>query len=44
VVLIRELCTGLVTMDSAISVVYLAVMGVVGTAVASRRLGRLLLT
>jgi lipooligosaccharide transport system permease protein len=44
VVLIRELCTGLVTMDSAISVVYLVVMGLVGTTVASRRLGRLLLT
>ena len=44
VVLVRELCTGLVTMDSAISVVYLVVMGLVGTAVASRRLGRLLLT
>jgi lipooligosaccharide transport system permease protein len=44
VVLVRELCTGLVTVDSAISVLYLVVMGVVGTAVASRRLGRLLLT
>jgi len=44
VVLIRELCTGLVTVDSLISVVYLAVMGAVGTVVASRRLGRLLLT
>jgi lipooligosaccharide transport system permease protein len=44
VVLVRELCTGLVTVDSAISVVYLVVMGVVGTQVASRRLGRLLLT
>ncbi len=44
VVLIRELCTGLVTIDSAISVVYLLVMGAVGTTVASRRLGKLLLT
>ena len=44
VVLVRELCTGLVTIDSAISVLYLVVMGVVGTTVASRRLGRLLLT
>ena len=44
VVLLRELCTGLVTMDSLISVVYLAVMGAVGVRVASRRLGRLLLT
>ena len=44
VVLVRELCTGLVTVDSAISVVYLAVMGGVGTYVASRRLGRLLLS
>jgi len=44
VVLVRELCTGLVTIDSAISVVYLVVMGLIGTTVASRRLGRLLLT
>jgi len=44
VVLLRELCTGLLTMDSLISVIYLAVMGGVGTFVASRRLGRLLLT
>jgi lipooligosaccharide transport system permease protein len=44
VVLVRELCTGLLTMDSAVSVVYLAVMGVVGSVVATRRLGRLLLT
>jgi lipooligosaccharide transport system permease protein len=44
VVLIRELCTGLLTVDSAISVVYLAVMGAVGSVVATRRLGRLLLT
>ena len=44
VVLTRELCTGLVTVDSLVSVVYLATMGVVGTWVASRRLGKLLLT
>jgi lipooligosaccharide transport system permease protein len=44
VVLIRELCTGLLTVDSLISVVYLTVMGIVGTYVATRRLGRLLLT
>ena len=44
VVLLRELCTGLITLDSAISVVYLVVMGSVGTLVASKRLGRLLLT
>ena len=44
VVLVRELCTGLVTLDSAISVVYLLAMGVIGMMVASRRLGRLLLT
>ncbi len=44
VVLVRELCTGLVTVESAISVVYLLVMGAVGITVASRRLGRLLLT
>ena len=44
VVLLRELCTGVLTADSAISVVYLAVLGALGTANASRRLGRLLLT
>jgi lipooligosaccharide transport system permease protein len=44
VVLIRELCTGVVTMDSALSVVYLAAMGVLGLTVATRRLGTLLLT
>jgi lipooligosaccharide transport system permease protein len=44
VVLVRELCTGLVTIDSAVSVVYLLVMGTAGTALAARRLGRLLLT
>jgi lipooligosaccharide transport system permease protein len=44
VVLIRELCTGVVTIDSAFSVVYLAVMGLLGLSVATRRLGKLLLT
>jgi lipooligosaccharide transport system permease protein len=44
VVLIRELCTGVVTWDSAASVVYLTVMGLLGLTVATRRLGKLLLT
>lgn len=44
VVLVRELCTGLVTVSSAVSVVYLLLMGVVGMAVVERRLGRLLLS
>jgi lipooligosaccharide transport system permease protein len=44
VVLIRELCTGLVTFESVVSVVYLLVMGLVGMVVISRRLDRLLLT
>jgi lipooligosaccharide transport system permease protein len=44
VVLVRELCTGLLTLDSAVSVVYLLVMGLVGVTVAARRLDRLLLT
>jgi lipooligosaccharide transport system permease protein len=43
VVLCRELVTGLVTIDSAVSVVYLLVMGVVGLYVSSRRLSSLLL-
>jgi len=43
VVLLRELCTGLVTVDSAVSALYLLLMGIVGTAVAGRRLDRLLL-
>lgn len=43
VLLIRELCTGVVTWDSALSVVYLATMGAVGLTVATRRLGTLLL-
>lgn len=44
VVLCRELTTGAVSWDSAISVVYLAVMGLVGLAVVRRRLDALLLT
>ena len=44
VVLARELCTGAITVDSGISVVYLVVLGVVGSLVATRRLGTLLLT
>jgi lipooligosaccharide transport system permease protein len=44
VVLLRELCTGLVTFDSVVSVLYLLAMGTVGTYVATRRLDRLLLT
>jgi lipooligosaccharide transport system permease protein len=44
VVLCRELTTGAVSWDSAISVVYLAAMGTIGLMVVSRRLGRLLLS
>jgi len=43
VVLLRELCTGLVTVQSAISVVYLTTFGLLGMLVVSRRLNRLLL-
>ena len=43
-VLCRELTTGAVTWDSAISVVYLAVMVVVGLLLCRRRLDTLLLT
>ena len=43
VVLIRELCTGVVTSGSAVSVVYLVALGVAGMMVVSRRLDRLLL-
>jgi lipooligosaccharide transport system permease protein len=43
VALVRELCTGLVTVDSLWSVLYLLAMGTVGLLVASRRLGVLLL-
>jgi len=44
VVLCRELTTGVITWESAVSVVYLAVMGVVGLLVVRRRLDKLLLT
>lgn len=44
VVLCRELTTGTVTWDSAVSVAYLAVMVVVGLLLCRRRLDRLLLT
>lgn len=44
VVLCRELTTGVVTWASAISVVYLVVMGVLGLLVVRRRLDALLLT
>ncbi len=44
VVLCRELTTGTVTWDSAISVVYLLVMGLLGMVVVRKRLESLLLT
>ena len=44
VVLCRELTTGAMSWDSAISVVYLAAMGSIGLWVVSRRLGKLLLS
>ena len=44
VVLCRELATGVVTLDSVVSVVYLAAMGSVGLVVVARRLDRLLLS
>ncbi|SEC99346.1 lipooligosaccharide transport system permease protein [Nocardioides exalbidus] len=44
VVLCRELTTGVVTWESAVSVVYLVAMGVAGLLVVRRRLDRLLLT
>ncbi|WP_246142725.1 ABC transporter permease [Nocardioides rubriscoriae] len=44
VVLCRELTTGAVSVESAISVVYLLVMGTIGLVVVRRRLGTLLLT
>jgi lipooligosaccharide transport system permease protein len=44
VVLCRELTTGVVTWESAVSVVYLVVMGVIGLLVVRRRLDELLLT
>ena len=43
VVLVRELCTGLVTWSSAVSVGYLVVMGLVGLRVAARRVDRILM-
>lgn len=43
VTLCRELTTGALSWDSAVSVVYLLVMGAVGLAVASRRFDKLLL-
>lgn len=44
VVLCRELTTGAVSWGSAVSVVYLVAMGLVGLAVVGRRLDKLLLT
>jgi lipooligosaccharide transport system permease protein len=44
VVLCRELTTGVITWESAVSVVYLVAMGLIGLAVVRRRLGTLLLT
>ena len=44
VVLCRELTTGAVTYESAVSVVYLVIMGIVGLLVVRRRLDTLLLT
>ncbi len=44
VVLCRELTTGSVTWASAVSVVYLVAMGLIGLAVVRRRLDKLLLT
>ncbi len=44
VVLCRELTTGALSWDSAISVVYLAAMGLVGLSVVSRRLHKILLS
>lgn len=44
VVLCRELTTGVITWESAVSVVYLVVMGIIGLLVVRRRLDSLLLT
>ena len=44
VVLMRELTTGVVTVESAVSVLYLAAMGAAGLTVVGRRLDKLLLT
>jgi len=43
-VLVRELTTGVLTWGSAVSVVYLLAMGLLGLVVVGRRLERLLLT
>lgn len=44
VVLVRELTTGTLSLDAALSVVYLAAFGALGMTVVRRRLDRLLLT
>ena len=44
VVLVRELTTGVVTWESAVSVVYLVAMGLVGLVIVGRRLDKLLLS
>jgi lipooligosaccharide transport system permease protein len=44
VVLVRELTTGVVTWESAVSVAYLVAMGVVGLMIVARRLDKLLLS
>jgi lipooligosaccharide transport system permease protein len=44
VVLLRELTTGVVTWESAVSVVYLLAMGLAGLVVVGRRLDKLLLS
>jgi lipooligosaccharide transport system permease protein len=41
---VRELTTGALSTDSLVSVGYLAAMGLVGLAVATRRFDKLLLT
>jgi lipooligosaccharide transport system permease protein len=44
VVLVRELTTGVVTWESAASVVYLVAMGLAGFVIVGRRLDKLLLS
>jgi lipooligosaccharide transport system permease protein len=44
VALVRELTTGVVTLDSLVSVAYLVAMGLAGLALASKRFDKLLLT
>ena len=44
VVLVRELTTGVVTWESAVSVVYLVAMGLIGLMIVGRRLDKLLLS